>query len=140
MRLLVKVILRIVALFYTYGAIVHIMNIVGLSGFVWLDAPAKWQILDIFYLIIDVVVAVGLFVGWGIAFFAFYIAAISQIILYTAMQEWIIQVPKDFAVSQEQVAYLDMLVIFHLVTIVLVSFAWWWTRHRSSANDAGDVV
>jgi hypothetical protein len=74
--------------------------------------------LDVFYLILDVVVAIGFFTGWAIAFVAFYFAAISQIILYTVLRTWIIEVPSEFAVSIEQVAYLDTLVTFHVITIV----------------------
>ncbi len=99
------------------------MNIAGLTGFDWMDAPVKWQLLDIIYLVLDVVVAAGFFLGWSIAKYAFYIAAISQIFLYTILRDWIIDVPADFAVSSEQVEYLDILIIFHITTIALVSFA-----------------
>ena len=63
-NLIGKIIIWAVALFYTYGALVHIMNILGLSGFDWAGAPLKWQLLDIVYLFLDVVVAVGFFAGY----------------------------------------------------------------------------
>ena len=136
MSLFAKTILWIVALFYAYGAIVHIMNIASLTGFEWLEAPLKWQALDVFYLVLDIVVAVGFFARWLIATLAFYIAAVSQIFLYTILREWIIDVPKEFEVSPEQVEYLDYLVIFHISTIFLVSFALWSMRKKTSHQGA----
>ena len=131
MLMLAKITLRLVALFYAYGAAVHILNIASLTGFDWLEAPVKWQVLDVFYLIVDVIVAVGLFLSWRIAIGAFYVAAISQIFLYTVFREWILNVPEEFSVSAEQNVYLDYLVIFHITTVVLVSFAL-----RASASNA----
>ena len=116
-------IIWIVALFYAYGALVHILNILGLSGFDWTNAPLKCQILDITYLIVDIIVVVGFIVRWKVSYFIFYLAAISQIILYTLFKDWILAVPEAFAVSTEQESYLTTLVIFHVVTILLVSFA-----------------
>jgi len=113
----------IVAIFYAYGAFVHIMNILGQSGFDWLAAPRKWQALDVFYLVLDVVVAVGLFLNWKIAFFCFYVAATTQIVLYTVFRGWILDVPEEFAVAPEQADYLWSLVAFHIVTLVLVTGA-----------------
>ena len=81
-----KVIIWIIALFYAYGAVVHVMNMLSLTGFDWLNAPMKWQVLDIVYLFLDIVVAIGFFAGWKISYVAFYLAAISQIILYTLLR------------------------------------------------------
>ena len=127
----------IVGLFYAYGAIVHIMNMLSMTGFNWLDAPLKWQILDAFYLLTDVIVAAGFFANWRIALPTFYLAATSQIFLYTLLRDWIIDVPPEFAVSPEQVGYLDTLVIFHFTTVVLVSFAWWCRNQKpAQAEDS----
>lgn len=127
-RLVSKIIFSIVAAFYAYGALVHIMNMLGLSGFDWLDAPPKWQILDVVYLILDVIVAVGLVLAWRLGFVAFFAAAVSQIVLYTVLRSWIIDVPAEFQRSPEEIAYLDYLVGFHVVTIILVGVALWWRR------------
>ena len=81
----------------------------------------KWQVLDIVYLFLDIVVAIGFFAGWKISYVAFYLAAISQIILYTLLRAWIIDVPEEFSVSPEQESYLTGLVFFHAVTIVLLT-------------------
>lgn len=97
------------------------MNILSLTGFDWFNAPRKWQALDLIYLVLDVIVAVGFFVRWRIAYVAFYVAAISQMILYTWFRSWIIDVPSAYAVSPEQVSYLTTLVVFHGVTLALVT-------------------
>ena len=120
---LAQTLLWIVALFYLYGASVHILNMLSLTGFSWPDAPLKWQILDVVYLVLDLLVVVGIFTNRPIGFVAFYIAAISQIILYTVFQAWIVDVPEAFAVTDDQRAYLTTLTYFHLVTILLVTAA-----------------
>jgi hypothetical protein len=45
-----KLVLWVIAAFYAYGALVHLMNMAGFSGFDWRTAPLKWQVLDIAYL------------------------------------------------------------------------------------------
>lgn len=125
MKLAATVVIWIIALFYLYGAAVHVFNILGLSGFDWRSAPLKWQILDIVYLVIDLLVVVGLILSWRTGFVAFYLAAFSQIILYTVFRDWIVDVPAEFAVSEEQKGYLTSLVIFHCVTVVLITLALW---------------
>ena len=123
MKLAASITIWIVALFYTYGAVVHVLNMLSLSGFDWQSAPLKWQALDIVYLILDVVVVAGLLLSWKAGYAAFYLAAISQIILYTAFRGWITDVPPEFAVTDEQRSYLTGLVIFHCVTIGLITAA-----------------
>lgn len=114
-----------VAAFYLYGAAVHVLNMLSLTGFEWRAAPAKWQVLDVAYLILDLVVVAGLPLNWKAGFVAFYLAAISQIVLYTLFRDWILDVPVEFAVSDEQRGYLTGLVVFHCTTIVLISVALW---------------
>jgi len=121
-------ILIAVAAFYAYGALVHILNMTSLTGFDWPGAPLKWQILDVAYLVVDVVAAVGLAFAWRIGFVAFVAAATSQIALYTVLRSWILDVPEDYRPSPEQIGYLDTLVAFHVVTIVVVAFALWLLR------------
>ena len=45
-------VLWIVSAFYAYGALVHVLNIAGRSGFDWSRAPVKWQVLDVIYLVL----------------------------------------------------------------------------------------
>ncbi len=123
-----KTILWVVAAFYAYGAVVHVLNMAGFSGFDWVRAPLKWQVLDVVYLILDITVVIGLVLGWRAGYFAFFAAAVSQIVLYTLFRSWIIDVPEELARPPEEVRYLDTLVIFHVVTIALVCLAIWLQR------------
>lgn len=125
MKLAATIVIWTVALFYLYGAAVHALNILGLSGFDWRAAPVKWQALDIVYLVVDLTVVTGLVLGWNIGYVAFYLAAISQIFLYTIFRVWILDVPPEFVPGEAQRSHLDSLVWFHLVTIVLVTAALW---------------
>jgi hypothetical protein len=131
MKLFASIVIWLVALFYAYGAAVHILNMLSLTGFDWLAAPLKWQILDVVYLILDATVVAGLFLNWKIGYAAFYLAAVSQILLYTIFRNWIIDVPSEFAVTEDQRSYLTMLVIFHCVTLALMTAA---LKLRSSIN------
>ena len=119
----------IVAAFYAYGALVHILNMLSLTGFNWGEAPTKWQALDIVFLILDVTVVMGLLSGARIGIWAFLCAALSQIALYTIFREWVLDVPESFRPSPEEIGYLDTLVMFHVITIAVVATALW-LRHR----------
>ena len=130
--MMVKAILWTVAAFYACGAVVHLANISGWSGYTWTDAPMKWQALDIIYFVLDIVVAIGLALGWKSGSVAFYIAALSQIVLYSVFRAWIIDVPDAFVRSPEEIMYLDGLVVFHVVTIALVSMALWFQHTAAS--------
>ena len=129
-----RAIFWLIAAFYAYGAFVHVTNMLGFRGSAWLDWPLKWQVLDVFYLVLDLVVAIGFVRAWRIALFTFFVAAVSQIALYTVFRAWIIDVPIEIAPNSNEVAYLNWLVGFHLVSIVLVVLALWLMRapRRSS--------
>ena len=131
MRIAASIIIWVVALFYAYGALVHVANMLSMTGFDWSSAPLKWQVLDIVYLVIDVIVVAGLLLRWKAGVIVFYLAAFSQIVLYTILRSWIIDVPAEFAVSDEQQSYLTGLVVFHCVTLLLITFA---LRKRSAAK------
>ena len=131
MKLAASIVMWLVAAFYAYGALVHVLNMLGLSGFDWRSAPLKWQVLDVSYLLIDLLVVVGLLLRWRFGFVALYVAALSQILLYTVLREWIIDVPPEFAVSEEQRRYLTSLMIFHCLTLGLVSAALWYQSKTS---------
>lgn len=124
-----------VALFYAYGALVHVLNMANLSGFDWGAAPRKWQALDLIYLIVDVVVVFGLMLRWRLGFVAFYLAAISQIVLYTLLRPWVLDVPPEFAVSESEQQYLTVLVVFHAVTLTAMTLLGrYWRRPPTSAR------
>ncbi len=120
-----RIILWIIAAFYAYGAVVHVLNMLSLSGFSWPDAPLKWQVLDVVYLVLDVLVVTGLLAEarWG--FIVLGVAALSQILLYSVFRPWILDVPKEFARSSEEVGYLDTLILFHLSTLLFLLLALW---------------
>lgn len=124
----------IIAAFYAYGALVHVLNMLGMSGFSWLNAPAKWQALDLVYLVLDVTVVIGLLAGLRIGYLALIVAAVSQIILYTVLRDWVLDVPEEFARSPEEASYLDVLVIFHIVTLTLFFLAIWLKMNFSDAS------
>ena len=111
------------SLFYLYGAAVHVANMVSATGFDWPSAPRKWQVLDVVYLALDLLVAGGLWRRARASVVAFFAAAASQLVLYTAGRSWVLDVPTEYAVTGEQVGYLDTLVLFHAVTVVLVLWA-----------------
>ena len=115
----------IIAAFYAYGAAVHVMNMLSLTGFDWATSPVKWQVLDWVYLLLDVIVAVGLVLNWKIGFVSFFCAAISQILLYSFFRTWVVDVPAAFQRSPEELAYLDTLVMFHCVTIAVMIVCLW---------------
>ena len=132
MKLAASIVIWIVAIFYAYGAVVHVLNMLSLSGFDWQSAPVKWQTLDIVYLALDVIVVLGLILSWKVGYAAFYLAAISQILLYTVFRSWITDVPPEFAVTDEQRSYLTGLVVFHCFTLLIVAVA---LRVKSIANN-----
>jgi hypothetical protein len=126
--ILSRTVFWIIAAFYAYGALVHVLNMLSLTGFDWGEAPAKWQALDIAYLILDVTVVVGLLRGARIGIWAFYCAACSQIALYTVLRDWVLDVPDAFERTPEEIAYLDTLVLFHVATIAILTALMWWAR------------
>lgn len=124
----VKYTLWFVGICYGYGAVVHIFNIAGLGGFDWGSAPLKWQVLDVTYLVLNIVVLVGFLRDWQPAYWAFFIAALSQIMLYTLFRDWILDVPTVLQRNPQDQTYLDFLVGFHVATVMLVGIIMQW-RH-----------
>ena len=122
----------LLALFYAYGAVVHVLNMLSLTGFDWAEAPLRWQVLDVVYLLLDVLVVYGLLRARAFGTVALIGAACSQVVLYTVLREWILDVPPAFAVTEEQRSYLDGLVAFHVVTLLLVTVSW--RRKRQTAE------
>ena len=80
--------------------------------------------------VLDALVALGLLFGWKAGYVALYVAALSQIVVYTVLNDWIVDVPPEFALSDEQRGYLTGLVVFHLVTLALATAC---IRIRSTA-------
>ncbi len=104
--------LRILALIYAYGAIIHYTNLLGWGELSWSEMPLSWKLGDIFYGILDPITVTGLWLKsfWGIA--CLFIAAISQIVLYAGF-------PDRFAFTPEQQQTLWSLVIFHSISLTI---------------------
>ncbi len=112
-----------IAVCYAYGGLVHLANIAGMSGYSWASAPLKWQLLDSAYLGLDVAAVIGLVrrARWGLA--AFFIAALSQIILYTLGADWVMAVPAEYLPDSGHEMSLTSLVVFHVVTLIAMCVA-----------------
>ncbi|MEM7726552.1 MAG: DUF6163 family protein [Cyanobacteria bacterium P01_A01_bin.45] len=104
--------LKILAIFYLYGAIVHYSNLLGFGEMPFTEEPLSWQIADIFYAILDTFTVIGLWLGtrWGIA--SFLLSAASQLILYLSVPNW-------FAFNPQQQQLLWSMIIFHVITLVI---------------------
>jgi hypothetical protein len=122
--------LRIVAVAFALGALIHVFNIAGITGFDWSAAPAKWQALDIVYLVLDLVVVVGVVTKRAIGWMAFIAASASQIVLHTALRPWLLDVPADFALGAEHQGYMDMLVTVHAGALALFAGFVVWSGRR----------
>ena len=114
-----KIFLRILSVIYAIAAVLHIGSILGFGRIPFADAPLSWQISDIAYGIIDTIAAIGLWQQkwWGIA--AFFLAAVSEILLFTLVPEW-------FVLEPEQLTMLRGFVVYHVVAI-----AFYWLLRRS---------
>lgn len=119
---LAQILIWTIAAFYAYGALIHVLNMLSLTGFDWATAPFKWQVLDVVYLVLDLTVVIGLIIGARIGFLAFSAAALSQIALYTVFRPWVLDVPEEFRRSAEDVQYLNGLVLFHIVTCLIMAW------------------
>jgi len=107
---------------YAYGAAVHVANILGHNGFDWAHAPQRWQVLDVVYLVLDAVVVWGLIFRLRVGLVALVFAAGSQIVLYTMLRGWILDVPSAFVPTPQEQAYITGLVVFHITTLTAVFF------------------
>ena len=110
--IMMPIYLKILAVFYGYGALVHIADLVNLGrylgqshGFTFVQMPVAWKIATIYFTILNTIAAIGLWKGamWGVA--CFLLAAASQVVMYTVLTEIFTKQPG--------------LVVFHLVTVGL---------------------
>ena len=104
--------LRILAVLYALGAVVHLGNLLGFGEVPGEVAPRLWVVLDGVYLLLDAVVAVGLWRRrwWGVALFL--VAALSQLVLFLGFGSSLAHTP-------EQRELLDQLVGLHLLTVLV---------------------
>jgi len=82
--------LRILAVFYLYGALVHIADLLSLGhhlgqthGLAFSEMSRAWQIATTGFAVVDLIAAAGLWLRawWGVM--AFLAAAVAQIVMYT---------------------------------------------------------
>ena len=113
-RVLSTMILAILALFYAYGALLHAFSITGFAGIDWSATPLRWRILDILYLVLDFAVALCLVLWPAPGVVLLWIAAAGQILLYTILRDWTLDVPPAFLPTDAERGHLDALVRFHI--------------------------
>jgi hypothetical protein len=72
---------------------------------------------------VDTIAAVGLFLmrSWGIA--AFFVAAISEILLFTLVPDW-------FVIEPQQLTMLRGFVVYHVIALAIYFFL----RYREGRN------
>lgn len=104
---------------YAYGAGVHLANMAGAMGLAWADAPLKWQVLDVGYLALNLVAAVGLAGHRRTGVVAAAAGAVTQILLYTLFRDWLLDVPQAAVAA----GYLDGLVVFHVASLAVMALS-----------------
>ena len=122
--------LRIIGAVYLVGALVHLSNILSLTGRVWAQTPLSWRLLDTFYLPLDLAVAVGLFLkkSWGVI--GLLVAAVSQLILYVGFG-------RSFTESESDGSNILGLIVFHIVTLGIYSALLYHSRRNSDSERRG---
>lgn len=135
MKPLPRLILWVVALLFAYDAYGHVASIAGMHGYAWADAPVKWRLIDVFYLTLDIIAVVGLLLRWAVGVIAFFVSAVSQVLLFTILRPWIIDVPENFAGISDRIGYLNLMVGLYLAAIVLILIALRAGAMKRSAND-----
>ncbi|MDY6937736.1 MAG: DUF6163 family protein [Cyanobacteriota bacterium] len=93
--------LRILAIIFAYGGLVHIANIAGFGEMPWNQMPLTWQVGDIAYAILDIVAAIGLWkrTVWGAV--CMLCAVLSQFVIYTVFLDYF-----AFTLEQRQTIYI----------------------------------
>ena len=87
---------RFLALILLYGATVHIGNMAGLSGQLWLATPLLWRGMDMVLLIFNGVAAISLW--WGLSWsvwLTFGGIALLQFMPYTLLRSQFVLQPGD---------------------------------------------
>lgn len=124
-RLLRRWYLRLMGLFYVYGAAVHGANLLGYGPEVPVQHEQFYRVLDAIYLLFDVVTSVGLLVGqvWGVTLLL--TTAGSQVAIYLGFLDF-------FANDAAERALLLGLVAFHLLTAAGLGVLSWLSARRDA--------
>ena len=102
--------LRVLAVGYALGALMHYANIAGLGETKWRDAPLAWRLGDIAYAVLDTAAAVMLWLRSPLGVVLFLVAALSQLVLYLGL-------PRKFAFTKEHMRAIRSMVYIHVMTI-----------------------
>lgn len=119
--------LRLMGLFYVYGAAVHAANLLGYGP----EAPTGherfYRVLDVVYLLFDVATSVGLLAGqvWGVALLL--TTAASQVAIYLGFLDF-------FGSDAAERAALLGLVAFHLLNAAALGILSWLSARRDPAD------
>ncbi|ELS03844.1 hypothetical protein Xen7305DRAFT_00035680 [Xenococcus sp. PCC 7305] len=92
--------LRFLAIVMAYGALVHMMNLLGFGEVIEGGRPLTWTVEDLVYGLLDTATAIGLWQKtiWGIL--CFFSAIASQFIIYTVFIDYF-----AFTIEQKQTIY-----------------------------------
>ncbi|MEP0322809.1 hypothetical protein [Bauldia litoralis] len=128
-----RIILWLVAVCYGIFAFGRVLNMLGMGGFDWATAPLEWQVIDVFYLAINVAVVFGFVLLRPIGFMAFFLAVVTQFALFWAVSpgEGV-----DGAPIRGASVFLSYFVPFHIITVVLVVVALFLLRRRDRPEPA----
>ena len=108
----------IVSLFYGFGGVVHLGNLLGFGEVKWLESPVSWRVGDIWWGTLDIIAVVGVVFKSPIGLLALLLAAGSQVLMYGFY-------PQLFALSDAHNATLRSLVYFNGIVVVVVTVSLW---------------
>lgn len=115
--------LRAMAVYYFISGLSHWSLIVGVTGNDFASQPIHVQIATIYFALLEVVAAVGLWSGaaWGVAAWLF--AAVAELVMHIGFADLF------------GTAWLEA--VFHVVTILIyVGLAWW----TGTPENTGEVL
>ena len=87
---------RVLAVVLVYGAVMHVGNMLGLTGKPWMQTPLLFRVMDVVLLVFNLAVAVGLWLRHSWAVVAVVAGLVLlQIVPYTVFRRHFIQTPQD---------------------------------------------
>ena len=116
----------VIALMYGFGGLVHIGNMLGFGELEWSESPLSWQVGDVVWGLLDIIVVVGILLKAPVGILALVVAALSQIIVYGI---W----PDAFALTDEHMQTLRGMVYFHVVVLAVLGVLVWLAISKSGA-------
>ena len=104
--------LRTLAIIYAWGLLIHLGNFLGYGDTTWIQMPSSWKTGNIYLVILDVAVVIGLWKRrpWGVA--CFVLSAVSRLIVYLGF-------PDVFAVTEGQKLMLRDLISAQIIALTI---------------------